>query len=162
MSTTLTDERQVPASQTAPAKRPTGWIIATVTTAGLALVGIIAAVLMTFAPAATPAPAPAAPANHAAVITPTHKVTPANVTPAHPVNPHTPPSASIELLQRELGQLNHYEGPITGYENHATVQAITYLQRDAHLPQTGQMSAATRQALASMLASGRNIMGAGN
>jgi hypothetical protein len=161
-SSTLTNYGQVPVRNSAPAKRPTGWIIATVTAASLALVGMIAAVLMTFAPASSPAPGPAAPANHAAAVIPSHKVIPSNVTPAHPVKPHFTPSASIELLQRELGQLNYYEGPITGYENQGTVQAITYLQRDAHLPQTGQMNAATQQALTNMLASGSNIMGAGN
>ena len=158
MSTTLTNYGQAPAPTAAPAKRPTGWIVATVTAASLALVGMIAAVLMAFAPAPAPAPTPVAPANHAAVI-PSHKVTPDHVT---PVKPHVTPSASVELLQRELGQLNYYEGPITGYENQATIQAITYLQRDAHLPQTGTMNTATQQALAKMLATGNNTMGSGN
>jgi peptidoglycan hydrolase-like protein with peptidoglycan-binding domain len=63
------------------------------------------------------------------------------------------------VLQRELGQLNYYEGPITGTMNQQTVQAITYLQRDAHLPQTGTMNAATQSALTHMLATGNNQMG---
>ena len=37
--------------------------------------------------------------------------------------------------------------------------AITYLQRDANLPQTGSMNAATQQALVTMLAHGNNNMG---
>jgi peptidoglycan hydrolase-like protein with peptidoglycan-binding domain len=55
-------------------------------------------------------------------------------------------------LQRELGQLNYYEGPVDGIMGPQTIQAITYLQRDAHLPRTGQMNAATQAALASFLA----------
>ena len=83
-----------------------------------ALAAIVTAVLLAFgghADAAAPPPAP---------------------TPSHgQVLPH--PSATVETLQRELGQLNYYEGPIDGTMNPQTVQAITYLQRDAHLPQTG-------------------------
>ena len=63
------------------------------------------------------------------------------------------------MLQRELGQLNYYEGPITGTMNEQTVQAITYLQRDAHLPQTGTMTPATQTALQHFLATGNNQMG---
>jgi peptidoglycan hydrolase-like protein with peptidoglycan-binding domain len=62
-------------------------------------------------------------------------------------------------LQRELGQLNYYEGPVDGIMGPQTIQAITYLQRDAHLPQTGQMNAATQAALANFLAHGNNQMG---
>ena len=76
-----------------------------------------------------------------------------------PVNPPVKPSAAIETLQRELGQLNYYEGPVTGLMNAQTAQAITYLQRDAHLPQTGTMNAATQAALANFLAHGNNQMG---
>jgi hypothetical protein len=39
------------------------------------------------------------------------------------------------------------------------VQAITYLQHDAHLPQTGQLNTATENALNSMLVNGNNQMG---
>jgi peptidoglycan hydrolase-like protein with peptidoglycan-binding domain len=68
-------------------------------------------------------------------------------------------TASIATLQRELGQLNYYEGPVDGTMNSQTVAAITYLQRDAHLPQTGQLNAATSTALANFLAHGNNQMG---
>ena len=64
-----------------------------------------------------------------------------------------------KVLQEQLGQLNYYNGPATGYMNQATVQAICYLQRDAHLPQTGQLNTATENALNSMLAGGNNQMG---
>jgi len=79
----------------------------------------------------------------------------------HNVTPVTPakPSETIIVLQRELGQLNYYEGPVTGVMNEQTVQAITYLQRDAHLPQTGTMNAATQSALQHMLVTGNNQMG---
>ena len=68
-------------------------------------------------------------------------------------------ATAVQELQRELGQLNYYEGPITGTMTPQTTQAITYLQRDAHLPQTGVMDAATQQALVTMLAHGNNQMG---
>jgi hypothetical protein len=87
-------------------------------------------------------------------------------TPAHHVVPNPPappkppaPSAAVSTLQRELGQLNYYEGPVTGTMNSQTTQAITYLQRDAGLPQTGTMNAATEQALVQFLAHGNNQMG---
>jgi peptidoglycan hydrolase-like protein with peptidoglycan-binding domain len=102
-----------------------------------AIAAIVTAVLLAFGggqATSTPAPAP---------------------TPSSTVHP----SASIETLQRELGQLNYYNGPIDGTMNAQTVQAITYLQRDAHLPQTGQLNAATSTALANFLAHGNNQMG---
>ena len=61
-------------------------------------------------------------------------------------------------LQQELGQLNYYEGPDDGIMGPQTIQAIKYLQRDARLPQTGQMNAATQAALANFLAHGNNQM----
>jgi peptidoglycan hydrolase-like protein with peptidoglycan-binding domain len=76
-------------------------------------------------------------------------------TPAHPVQP----SAAVAKLQRELGQLNYYEGADDGLMGPQTIQAIKYLQRDAGLPQTGQMNAATQAALANFLAHGNNQMG---
>jgi hypothetical protein len=93
--------------------------------------------------------------------TPTSTSVPAQpTTPAHPVSPAHPvqPSAAVVKLQQELGQLNYYEGPDDGIMGPQTIQAITYLQRDAHLPQTGQMNAATQAALASFLAHGNNQM----
>jgi peptidoglycan hydrolase-like protein with peptidoglycan-binding domain len=76
-------------------------------------------------------------------------------TPVHPVQP----SAAVVKLQQELGQLNYYEGPVDGIMGPQTIQAIQYLQRDAGLPQTGQMNAATQAALAHFLAHGNNQMG---
>jgi hypothetical protein len=153
------------------------------TVVGVSLLGLVAAgstaTAITLAtqgaahPVAAPAPV-AAPQHVVPVHTvpvhtvpaagPVHHVVP--VRPAGGTHPHvvpTPPaqhpSAAVETLQRELGQLNYYEGPVTGYVNPQTTQAITYLQRDAHLPQTGTMDAATRQALAQFLAHGNNQMG---
>ena len=96
-----------------------------------------------------------------AASTTTPTVVPSSSTSHHHVTPVTPaaPSETIIVLQRELGQLNYYEGPITGVMNEQTVQAITYLQRDAHLPQTGTMNAATQAALQHMLVTGNNQMG---
>jgi len=96
-----------------------------------------------------------------AASTTTPTVVPSSSTAHHHVTPVTPPAPSetIIVLQRELGQLNYYEGPVTGTMNEQTVQAITYLQRDAHLPQTGTMNAATQAALQHMLVTGNNQMG---
>ena len=101
-------------------------------------------------PTSTAVPAqPTTPVNPARPIQPT---TP--VSPAHPVQP----SASVVKLQQELGQLSYYEGADDGIMGPQTIQAITYLQRDAGLPQTGQMNAATQAALAHFLAHGNNQM----
>lgn len=92
--------------------------------------------------------------------TPTVPAASTGGTPAHHhVVPPAGPSAAVETLQKELGQLNYYEGPITGTMTPQTVAAITYLQRDAHLPQTGTMNAATAAALAHFLVAGNNQMG---
>jgi peptidoglycan hydrolase-like protein with peptidoglycan-binding domain len=62
-------------------------------------------------------------------------------------------------LQRQLGQLNYYEGSVDGLMGPQTIAAIKDLQRQAGLPQTGQMNAATQAALANYLAHGNNQMG---
>jgi hypothetical protein len=91
--------------------------------------------------------------------TPTSTSAPAQpTTPSHPVTP-AHPSAAVVKLQQELGQLNYYNGPDDGIMGPQTVQAIKYLQRNAHLPQTGQMNAATQAVLANFLAHGNNQMG---
>jgi hypothetical protein len=83
-----------------------------------------------------------------------------HVVPTPPAPPKPPaPSAAVSTLQRELGQLDYYEGEITGFMNDQTTEAITYLQRDAGLPQTGTMNAATERALVQFLAHGNNQMG---
>ena len=97
----------------------------------------------------------------------TSSTSPANpatpISPAHPSTPsggNTPvkPSAAVMKLQQQLGQLNYYEGPDDGLMGPQTVAAIKDLQRDAHLPQTGVMNAATQAALANFLAHGNNQM----
>ncbi len=107
-------------------------------------------------PTSTSVPAqPATPVSPAHPVQPTAPVQPTTpVSPAHPVQP----SAAVVKLQQELGQLNYYEGPDDGIMGPQTIQAITYLQRDAGLPQTGQMNAATQAALANFLAHGNNQM----
>ena len=138
---------------TAPTNRSTGWIVATIVAAGVALAGILAALLFAFG-----SPAHASKAN---TWDPSNSSAGGNNSPFRPNPPAPPvrPSATIKLLQEQLGQLNYYNGPATGYMNQATVQAIRYLQRDAHLPQTGQLNAATENALNTMLAGGNNQMG---
>jgi peptidoglycan hydrolase-like protein with peptidoglycan-binding domain len=104
------------------------------------------------AAASTPsAPAPVASAAAAPSV--------GSVTPSHPVTPAVKPSAAVVKLQQELGQLNYYEGLDDGIMGPQTSQSIKYLQRDAGLPQTGQMNAATQAALAHFLAHGNNQMG---
>ncbi|GAY09012.1 peptidoglycan-binding protein [Pseudonocardia sp. N23] len=154
-------------TQTLPTSTPTTPVdgktrtrrIVAFSAAGLAVAGIVTGLVIGFggstAPAVDPAPQ-LAPISHSTGYVPSHSVTP--VTPAEPVTP-VAPSAAIETLQKELGQLNYYEGPVTGVMNTQTTQAITYLQRDANLPRTGTMNAATQAALTNFLANGNNHMG---
>jgi hypothetical protein len=78
--------------------------------------------------------------------------------PAQPTTPAVPPSAAVKTLQQQLGQLNYYEGPVDGIMGPQTTAAITDLQRQAGLPQTGTMTPATQTALARYLAHGNNQM----
>ena len=160
MTTTPTTPAADTAIAPAPAPRTTR-----IRTAVLAAVGVLVGAGITAGlvlglggdPAAQPA-APTAPAIRSSAPIQRHPAAPAPA--AHPKPAPAPaPSAAIETLQRELGQLNYYEGPVTGTMNSQTVAAITYLQRDAHLPQTGAMNIATQQALVTMLANGNNQMG---
>ena len=64
----------------------------------------------------------------------------------------------MKKLQQELGQLNYYEGSVDGIMGPQTIAAIKDLQRQANLPQTGTMNAATQAALANYLANGNNQM----
>jgi len=103
--------------------------------------------------------APAASSTPTSTSAPASQVSPASpATPSQPVTPPVKPSAAVVKLQQELGQLNYYEGPDDGIMGPQTIEAIKYLQRDAHLPQTGQMNAATQAALANFLAHGNNQM----
>jgi hypothetical protein len=134
-------------------------VIAAVVAAGGIVLGLVLSLghSPSAAPATTgPSTSTSAPANPAV---PANPNTPANpATPSHPVTP-AQPSAAVMKLQQELGQLNYYEGPDNGIMTPQTVQAIKYLQRDAHLPQTGVMNAATQAALANFLAHGNSQMG---
>jgi Putative peptidoglycan binding domain len=105
-----------------------------------------------------------APAHTTGTVTPSVPVnpvtpTPHTVTPATPVTPAPVPSAAVKTLQQQLAQLNYYNGSIDGLMGPQTIAAITFLQRDAGLPQTGTMNAATQAALANFLANGNNQMG---
>ena len=125
----------------------TGILTAAVTACIVALVAVVAVAgfaLGRHTTSAAPAPTPA------------H--TTGTVTPAKPVTPTPAPSAAVETLQKQLGQLNYYEGPVDGLMGPQTIAAITYLQRDAGLPQTGTMNAATQAALSNFLVNGNNQM----
>jgi len=145
-----------------PAGRPRSriWIAVIGAVVAAALVALAVALSVghsSAAPATTsPSASTSAPANPATPANPANPATPA--TPAHPVTP-VQPSAAVEQLQRELGQLNYYEGPVDGVMGPQTIAAIKDLQRQAGLPQTGQMNAATQAALANYLAHGNNQMG---
>ncbi len=156
MTTTTTPTTPVGTTDS-PARSSWGRSAVVAAVGVLAGAGIATAVVLGMgigaAQQSTPAPGPAA---HAAPVVP-HR---APAIPSSRVAP-TPaePSAAVETLQRELARLDYYEGSFTGTMNNQTVVAITYLQRDAGLPQTGTMNAATQQALATMLAQGNNQMG---
>ena len=154
-----TDQR--PGHQLPDHQRPSSYRIVAIVIGAIiaAALVVLAAVGLTHshsasAPAArATASAPAAPASAAAT-------TPA-ANPAQPTTPATPavvPSASVQKLQRELGQLNYYEGPVDGVMGPQTSAAIKDLQRQAGLPQTGTMNAATQSALDNYLVHGNNQM----
>jgi putative peptidoglycan binding protein len=107
---------------------------------------------------ATPAASTSAPAS-TGTSTGTNSGT--STSPAQPTTPASPavvPSASVKKLQQELGQLNYYEGPVDGVMGPQTTAAIKDLQRQANLPQTGTMNAATQAALDNYLVHGNNQM----
>ena len=143
--------------------RPSGYGIAAIvigTVIAAALIVLAAVGLTHTTSTSTPAPAAstsAPAANPAQPTSPAQTVNPAQ--PTTPASPAVTPSASVKKLQQELGQLNYYEGPVDGIMGPQTTAAITDLQRQAGLPQTGTMNAATQKALANYLAHGNNQMG---
>jgi type IV secretory pathway VirB10-like protein len=172
MSTQFYTTDQQPPDQLAPRQQGGGpsrfriWIVAigaAVVVAAVALALVLSHSHSGQAPATSGTPtstsAPAQPTTPSQPISPAQPTTP--VTPSHPVTPPVRPSAAVQKLQQELGLLNYYEGPDNGIMGPQTIDAIKYLQRDAHLPQTGQMNAATQAALANFLAHGNNQMGGG-
>jgi hypothetical protein len=116
----------------------------------LAAVGLTHSRATTSTPAASPSASTSAPAASAASSAPAK--------PAQPTTPAVAPSASVEKLQQELGQLNYYEGPVDGIMGPQTAAAVKDLQRQAGLPQTGTMNAATQAALDHYLVHGNNQM----
>jgi len=151
---------------TTPSTRSKGLIIGGTVAGAAVIAGTIAALMVAFGSSsahAHPAPAPTpAPAHH--TVTPDQPITPAHPSkPVHPITPaNTPnqelPASQVATIQRELAQLNYYEGPINGQMTPQTVQAIEYLQRDAHLPQNGYYDQVTYLALQNFLANGNNQM----
>jgi hypothetical protein len=150
-----TPDLQTPCRQTPPPgdgpSRCRTWALgcgAAVAAAIVALAEVLAIPHSSAAPAPAPSASTSVPAGGG--------TTP--VTPSHPVTP-VQPSAAVMQLQRELGQLNYYEGPVDGLMGPQTIAAIKDLQRQANLPQTGVMDPATQKALAYYLAHGNNQMG---
>jgi hypothetical protein len=121
--------------------------------ATIAIGSVIAAALVVLAAvglihhSATPAASTSAPASTSATSGSGSSTSPAVI-----------PSASVKKLQQELGQLNYYEGPVDGVMGPQTTAAIKDLQRQANLPQTGSMDAATQKALDNYLVHGNNQM----
>ena len=140
--------------------RPTGYRIAAIvigTVIAAALIALAAVGLTRTTSTSTPAPAAS---TSAPAANPAQPASPAQTaSPAQPTTPAVPPSASVKKLQQELGQLNYYEGPVDGIMGPQTSAAIADLQRQAGLPQTGTMNAATQKALDNFLAHGNNQMG---
>jgi hypothetical protein len=141
------------ATTTAP-KRSTAAVIGIATLCVLAIASTATALVLALTSHSSTAHAASTPK------TPSHSHT---VSPAHPVNPNIPNkpvqpqySNAVASVQRELGSLNYYEGPITGVMNPQTHAAISYLQRDAHLKQTGKLNVHTQEALQKFLATGNN------
>ena len=143
--------------------RPSGYriaaiVIGTVIAAALIVLATVGLTHTTSASTPAPAASTSAPAaNPAQPTNPAQTVNPAQ--PTTPASPAVTPSASVKQLQQELGQLNYYEGPVDGIMGPQTTAAITDLQRQAGLPQTGTMNAATQKALDNYLAHGNNQMG---
>ena len=134
------------------------WAIVIGTIVAAALI-VLAAVGLTHNHATTTTPAASAPTPTSAPAASAARSAPAS--PAQPTTPASPavaPSASVKKLQQELGQLNYYEGPVDGLMGPQTAAAITDLQRQAGLPQTGTMNPATQAALNYYLVHGNNQM----
>ena len=137
------------------------WVAVIGAVAAAALVALAAVLSVghsSAAPATTTGPSASTSAPASPTTSGTTGTSGTSVTPSHPVAP-VHPSAAVMQLQRELGQLNYYEGPVDGVMGPQTIAAIKDLQRQAGLPQTGQMNAATQAALANYLAHGNNQMG---
>jgi Putative peptidoglycan binding domain len=155
MSTQFDTRNQQAPYQQASKKGGPSWFRIAIIVIGAAVAAAIVALAVTLSGSHS-SPAPATNGTPASASAPAQPTT--RVNPAHPVNP-VKPSAAVMQLQRELGQLNYYEGPVDGYMGPQTIAAIKDLQRQAGLPQTGQMNAATQAALANYLAHGNNQMG---
>ena len=155
MSTTTSTRRHTTSTHATPAPAPSTTGRTVLIALGSAVAGAAIVAGLAFGLGAFGSAAPTTSGATTPVVVPSSSTTHHHVTPVTPVAP----SETIIVLQRELGQLNYYEGPVTGTMNEQTVQAITYLQRDAHLPQTGTMNAATQAALQHMLVTGNNQMG---
>jgi hypothetical protein len=103
---------------TASTTRSTGWIVATVVAAFLALAGIVAALLVAFGPSAHARTAssveeyPAAQSSTSgqSFIPSTSGHSSHHHRPRPPAPPVVRPSATVRLLQDQLGQLNYYNG----------------------------------------------------
>lgn len=148
---------EVPATVTpAQQTRSTRRIAAATAAATIAIVGICGAAVFAFAPSSHASTAP-----HQGTSSSSYQPGGSGSHGGSAVKPSpAKPSSSIKVLQQELGQLNYYEGPVDGIAGPQTTAAIKYLQRDAHLPQTGVMNQATTNAMIKMLVSGNNVMGA--
>jgi peptidoglycan hydrolase-like protein with peptidoglycan-binding domain len=138
-----------PGHHTPRHERRSGYRVAAITIGSVIAAALVALAALGLTHSHTTSNAPAAPSSTSA---------PASANPAQPTTPAAVPSASVKKLQQELGQLNYYEGPVDGFMGPQTTAAIKDLQRQANLPQTGTMNAATQAALDNYLVHGNNQM----
>jgi hypothetical protein len=125
------------------------WAIGIGTIIAAALVALVAVALINHSHTAAPGTSTSAPASTNANTAPTE---------APSTSPAATSPASVQKLQQELSQLNYYQGTDDGIMGPQTTAAIKDLQRQAGLPQTGSMNAATQKALDNYLVHGNNQM----
>ena len=126
-----------PDTKPATPRKPVARIVAAVVAGAIAIGGIFAALVLVFGPVNMNPPDGKFPTGGKIMV--------------HP-------SDEVKGLQEALARLDYYDGPIDGFRNQQTKQAINDLQRDAGLPQTGQMNLSSWSALTTMLVEGNNQM----
>ncbi|HEY5848829.1 MAG TPA: peptidoglycan-binding domain-containing protein [Microlunatus sp.] len=126
-----------PVTKPATPRKPVARIVAAVVAGAIAIGGIFAALVLVFGPVNMYPPDGKFPTGGKIMV--------------HP-------SEEVKGLQEALARHDYYDGPIDGFRNQQTKQAINDLQRDAGLPQTGQMNLSSWSALTTMLVQGNNQM----
>ena len=134
MTTKYTPE---PIAEPATPRKPVARIVAAIVTGAIAIGGIFTALVLAYGPVNMNPPDGKFPSGGKTMV--------------HP-------SDEVKRLQEALARFNYYEGPIDGFYSHQTREAITDLQREAGLAETGHMNIASWAALTKMLVEGNNQM----